>query len=170
MTGDRITLRVMKQLSIDRLTRPRRPLRTVLIAAGAAVVFAGAGVGAAVAAPVVFPQPTPTPTAVFVPAAQTGSVNRAPAVTDAQEQQAMAQVDKMAAEKAAADATAAKAAADAAAQQAAQQKNASKATTTNGGLPAGAVVPSIPGTTSPDTTKCASGTASDNANGVAICD
>jgi hypothetical protein len=29
---------------------------------------------------------------------------------------------------------------------------------------------SIPGTTSPDTSKCASGTASDNASGVAICD
>jgi hypothetical protein len=65
------------------------------------------------------------------------------------------------------------AAAEAAAQAAATVVQAApKATTTapSGGLPAGAIVPSIPGTTSPDTTKCASGSASDNASGVAVCD
>jgi hypothetical protein len=92
-----------------------------------------------------------------------------------------------AAAEAAAQAAAAQAAADAAAAQAAQQPQAaahdssedSSASSDSGssdggapassGLPAGSPVPPIPGTDSPDTTKCASGSAS-TINGVPTCD
>lgn len=118
MTGDRVKVRGMKQLSlVDRLTKPRRPWRIAGIAAAAVVIAGGLGVGAAVAAPIVFPTPKPTPTVAFVPVAQTGSVNRAPAVTSAQQQTADAAAAKMLADQqgaaaaAAAQAVAAKAAA-----------------------------------------------------------
>jgi hypothetical protein len=97
------------------------------------------------------------------------------------------EAEAKAAAEAAAQAAAAQAAADAAAAQAAQQAQAaaddssddsgtsSESGSSGGGapaasgLPAGSPVPPIPGTDSPDTTKCASGSAS-TINGVPICD
>ncbi len=101
------------------------------------------------------------------------------------------QAGVIARQEAAAQAAAAKAAAEAAAQaaaaqaaqeaqaQAAQQDTEKDSNTgsegdqgapaASAGLPAGAPVPSIPGTDAPDTTQCASGTAS-TVNGTPICD
>lgn len=100
---------------------------------------------------------------------------------------AQQEAEAKAAAEAAAQAAAAQAAADAAAAQAAQAQAAaddssedSGASSDTGssdggdapaaaGLPAGSPVPPIPGTDSPDTTKCASGSAS-TINGVPTCD
>lgn len=85
-----------------------------------------------------------------------------------------AEAARVAAEQAAA-AEAARVAAEQAAQQQAAAASRQAATQRSvaagdGKLPAGAVVPSIPGTTSPDTTACASASASNNAQGVPVCD
>jgi membrane protein involved in colicin uptake len=100
---------------------------------------------------------------------------------------AQQEAEAKAAAAAAAQAAAAQAAADAAAAQAAQQVQAAADASSDdsgtssdsgssdggapasSGLPAGSPVPPIPGTDSPDTTKCASGSAS-TINGVPTCD
>lgn len=93
------------------------------------------------------------------------------------------EAEAKAAAEAAAQAAAAKAAADAAAAQAAQQAQEEAMTDTSNdtsstgssspsasaGLPAGSPVPNIPGTDAPDTTQCASGSAS-TVNGAPVCD
>jgi membrane protein involved in colicin uptake len=145
------------------------------LGSGIAVV-AALGVTALITGPL--PTATPSPTAAVPHAASCPTYRGGECVTDEQQTEAFAAEQKLADDqaaqaKAAADAAAAQAAADVAAQQAAQrsaQQKSAASDPSGGGLPAGAVVPSIPGTTSPDTSKCASGTASDNASGVAICD
>ena len=96
------------------------------------------------------------------------------------QQEAAAKAAAQAAQAAAEAADAQKAAQEAAAQQTTQTQQSSTVqtasvstptdtTSPSAGLPVGAVVPDIPGTTSPDTTKCASGRAS-TVNGVPVCD
>lgn len=111
-------------------------------------------------------------------------VQSAQAKKDYDTEQARLAAEKAAQEAAAAAAAqaaadAAQAAADEAARQAAEQpaEDSSNDSGSSGGgspsestgLPAGSVVPSIPGTDAPDTTKCASGSAS-TVNGVPTCD
>ncbi len=155
----------------EKLKKPRRPWLIAVVTVAAVAVAGGAIVGVTALHGAL--TPTPTPTAVFVPAAQTGSVNRAQPVSDEEEQQALdaiAAVEKQQADAAAAAQAAAQAAAEQAAQEA-SKKNTSQHADGGGssGLPAGAPVPPIPGTDSPDTTRCASGTAS-TVNGVPVCD
>lgn len=148
-----------QKLPSDALTSRPKPVRAALIAVAAVAVIAAGGTGAYAFNQAQTAVSTPTPTAT--PYLMTLTQDELDSVeAGAEQQQTIIAAD----EKAAADA---QAAADAAA---AQQAAADQETDTPAGLPAGSVVPSIPGTTSPDTTKCASGTASDNADGIAICD
>jgi len=154
----------------DTLKKPAH--RAGWIISGAATL--AIAVSAVIAGPSIAYQlnPAPTPTATFQPAEQTGSVNRAPAVSAEDENTAMAGVVTIQTQQAqeAADALAAQqAAAAAAAQAAAEASRNSSRQSNSGGLPAGAVVP-MNNNGFPDTTKCASSSASNNADGVAVCD
>lgn len=167
----------MNVLPSDRLARRWTWKGWTALGASVALV-AGLGVTAVVTGPLAAADPSPTATYVVPQAATCNDYRGGVCYTPDDETAAMAAEQKIEADNAAA-AAAAQAAAQAAAEQAAQQQRQAAAhqpatqesSPTDGGLlPAGAVVPSIPGTTSPDTTKCASGTASDNASGVAVCD
>jgi hypothetical protein len=140
----------------------RHPVRFVGILAATAAVLVGAWFGGTAVAESSAPH---TAKAVEWIGASTEGLNRAPVVTDEQEQQAAAQVAELAQQQAAA----AQAAAAAAAAQAAEPKQNSGSHAPTEGLPAGSRVPSIPGTDSPDTTACASGSAS-TVDGVPVCD
>jgi len=149
-----------QKLPSDALTEPSRRWPWVVgglsgLAIAVAAVFAGPAIAANLN-----PTPTPTPTVAEYVATLT------PAEEDSVQQAADDQAAKIAAdEKAAADA----AAAEAAAQAAAEASREAARHSGSGGLPAGAVVP-LNSFGSPDTTKCASGSASDNSDGVAVCD
>jgi len=155
-----------KKLPSETLAHPVRRVPWIVggVLAAAAIVSA-VTFGPAVAAQLgAFPSPSPSVTV----AQDTG-----PTFTASELASIQAAADAQQATIAAGEAAAVKAAADAAAAQVAAQQAASRAAASQsntGGLPAGAIVPSIPGTTSPDTTKCASGSASNNASGVAVCD
>jgi septal ring factor EnvC (AmiA/AmiB activator) len=90
--------------------------------------------------------------------------------------QQAAEAAAAAAAQAAAEEAARQAAAEAAEEQAAADNESTSDDSgtpagggSSSGLPSGSVVPSIPGTTAPDTTQCASGSAS-TINGVPTCD
>jgi hypothetical protein len=138
------------------------------LSAGAALVV-GLGITAVITGPLASAAPEPTPTYVVPHAASCDTYRGGVCYTPDMQAAADKQEQQIADAQAAAEAAAQKAAAEKAAQQAAQRAAQQKTADTGSGLlPAGAPVPSIPGTTSPDTSKCASGTASD-VNGVPTC-
>lgn len=155
-----------QRLPSDALKGPTRRVPWILGGvATAALLVSGVMFGPAVAAQLT---PAPTPTATVAPADTVSTLSPeelASVQQGADEQQAIIAADEKAAADAAA-AQAAQAAADAA--QAAASRDANRQSNP-AGLPAGAVVP-LNSFGSPDTTKCASGSASDNSAGVAVCD
>jgi hypothetical protein len=150
-----------QKLPSDALTRPSRRLPWILGGVVALAIAASAvAFGPALASQL---NPTAVPTPTLTPYVSTLT----PAELDSVQQGADQQHAKIVADKAAADAAAAaQVAADAAAAKAAHRSSSDGG---SGGLPSGAVDP-LNSFGSPDTTLCASGTASDNSAGVAICD
>jgi hypothetical protein len=147
------------------------------LGSGIAVV-AALGVTALITGPL--PTATPSPTAVVPHAASCPTYRGGECVTDEQQAEAFAAEQKLADDqaaqaKAAADAAAAQAAAQAAADHAAQQaakraeQKAPAAPSGNTRLPAGAVPPNIPGTTSPDSTACQSSSVTSDGHGGFVC-
>lgn len=154
-------------------TKPRRALKVSLASIGTAVVIAAGsfggvswanGIAAQQAHNVAVAQQHQVAAALPAMQAQTAAATSEADTSTADQVVATEQAREAAVAQAQAEAAAVAAAA------AAKAPAVHHAAVSSSGLPAGAVVPDIPGTTSPDTTQCASGTASNNASGVPVCD